>query len=129
MIAGKNGLGGRRRSSEDKALASGGSEPAWVVDREQRVFGLQVVLLKRVYVLPWTQFLYAEGTSDEVRAVFSVHDVVVRGSGLEALLADLAAQTVTLLREPMRGEKFVPTSGSRVLTVQVRRVEGSGPQV
>ncbi|MEJ7609428.1 MAG: hypothetical protein WKF37_24920 [Bryobacteraceae bacterium] len=33
------------------------------------------------YVLPWTQFLYAEGTSEEVRGFFSTHDVVVKGSG------------------------------------------------
>jgi hypothetical protein len=101
------------------------SEPAWAVTRDQRVYGLQIVLLKRVYVLPWTQFLYAEGTSDEVRAVFSMHDVVVKGSGLDALLADLAAQDVTMLREPMRAEKFLPVSGPRVLAVEVRRVEAA----
>jgi hypothetical protein len=77
-------------------------------------------------VLPWTQFLYAEGTPSEVRAVFSLHDVVVTGCGLEALLADVAAQQVTVLREPARTEKFLPAEGARVVTVAVRRVEGSG---
>lgn len=53
-------------------------EQAWDVNNDARVHGLQVVLLKRVYVLPWAQFLYAEGTSDEVRAAFSTHDVLIK---------------------------------------------------
>jgi hypothetical protein len=102
-------------------------EPAWEVDRTHRLFGLQIVLLKRSYVLPWSQFLYAEGTQGEVRVVFSMHDVVVQGCGLEALLADFAAQAVTLLREPRRTDKFfMPASGPRISAVEVRRVEGSG---
>jgi len=105
------------------------SDTPWKVEREQRVYGLQVILLKRTYVLPWVQFLYADGTSSEVRAVFSTCDVLVTGCGLDALLADLAAQVVTVLRQPLRAETFQPfrpAEGSHVLTVDVRRVEGSG---
>src|SRR6516165_3245725 len=74
----------------DMDTVSAGNEAAvpWGVDRDRRVYGLQVVLLKRTYVLPWTQFLYAEGAADEMRALFSLHDVVVTGCGLERLLAD-----------------------------------------
>ena len=43
-------------------------EKPWQVDTANRVHGLQVILLKRVYVFPWTQFLYAEGTTEEVLA-------------------------------------------------------------
>jgi hypothetical protein len=108
-------------------MVSVGDEPAWGVDRTQRVFGLHIVLLKRSYVLPWTQFLYAEGTQGEVRAVFSMHDVLVQGCGLEDLLADFAAQAVTRLREPTRMDKFlIPASGPRIRAVELRRVEGSG---
>jgi hypothetical protein len=46
------------------------------------VLGLEVILLKQVFVLPWNQFLYAEGGDDEVRAVFTTHDVVAKGNGL-----------------------------------------------
>ena len=102
-------------------MASAGEKP-WVVDRAGRVYGLQVMLLKRVYVLPWSQFLYAEGNSDEVRAVFSTHDVVVKGSGLDSLLSDLAAQQIVILKEPARTEKFTSTEGPRVLELEVRRV-------
>jgi hypothetical protein len=59
----------------------------WGVDTTSGVYGLQVILLKRVYVLPWSQFLYAEGTGEEVQAFFSTHDVLVQGSGLDSLLA------------------------------------------
>jgi len=102
-------------------MASAGEKP-WVVDRAERVYGLQVMLLKRAYVLPWSQFLYAEGNSDEVRAVFSTHDVVVKGSGLDSLLSDLAAQQIVILKEPARTEKFTSTEGPRVLELEVRRV-------
>jgi hypothetical protein len=88
---------------------------------------VRVVLPKRTYVLPWSQFLYAEGAPDAVRAVFSMHDVVVTGHGLDALLADLAVQAVTVLRQPPRVESFVPAAGPRIVTVDVRRIEGSGP--
>jgi hypothetical protein len=57
-------------------MASADEKP-WAVDTSSRVYGLQMILLKRVYVLPWAQFLYAEGTSEEVQAFFSTHNVVV----------------------------------------------------
>jgi hypothetical protein len=108
-------------------MASVGDERPWAVDRERRPYGLRVVLPKRTYVLPWAQFLYAEGAPDTVRAVFSMHDVVVTGCGLEALLADFATQVVTVLRQPPRAEHFAPGPGPRVMAVEVRRMEGSGP--
>ena len=113
--------------NEDKVMESVGDEKSWTIDRERRPYGLRVVLPKRSYVLPWAQFLYAEGAPDTVRAVFSMHDVVMTGCGLDALLADLAAQVVTVIKQPLRAEHFAPAPGPRVLTVEVRRIEGSGP--
>jgi hypothetical protein len=103
-------------------MASADEKP-WVVDTALRVYGLQVILRKRVYVLPWSQFLYAEGTSEEVQAFFSTHDVVVKGSGLDSLLADFASQQVTVLKEPARVDKFVSSAGPRIVELGVRRVE------
>jgi hypothetical protein len=40
--------------------ASVASEPAWQVN-ERGPHALEVVLHKATYVLPWTQFLFAEG--------------------------------------------------------------------
>ena len=106
-------------------MASAGEKP-WVVDRAGRVYGLQVMLLKRVYVLPWSQFLYAEGNSEEVRVVFSTHDVVVKGSGLDSLLSDLAAQQIVILKEPARTDKFGKTEGPCISEVAVCRIEAAG---
>ena len=107
-------------------MESVGDKKPWAVD-QRRVYGLRVVLPKRTYVLPWAHFLYAEGAPDTVRAAFSMHDVVVTGCGLEALMADFAAQVVTVLQQPMRADIFLPASGPRVSAVEVRRIEGSGP--
>jgi hypothetical protein len=103
-------------------MASADERP-WGVDAKSRVYGLQIILLKRVYVLPWSQFLYAEGTSEEVQAFFSTHDVVVRGSGLDSLLADFAAQQVTIVKQPVRTDKFRESPGPRIFELEVRRVQ------
>jgi hypothetical protein len=116
----------RSASHKDTVLASVDDEKPWAVDRERRSYGVRVVLPKRTYVLPWAQFLYAEGAPDRVHAVFSMHDVVVTGCGLDALLADVAAQVVTVLQQPLRAEAFLPAPGPRVLAVEVRRIEGDG---
>jgi len=60
--------------------------------------GLQINLIKRTYVLPWSQFLFAEGDADEIRMTFSTHDVVVSGGKLDTLLPEIAAQSVSLLK-------------------------------
>ena len=109
-------------------MASAGEKP-WMVDRAGQVYGLQVILLKRVYVLPWSQFLYAEGNSEEVRVVFSTHDVVVKGSGLDSLLADLAAQQIVILRAPARTDKFGKNEGPCISeVVVVCRIEADGAE-
>jgi hypothetical protein len=107
-------------------MESVGDKKPWAVD-QRRVYGLRVVPPKRTYVLPWAQFLYAEGAPDDVRAVFSMHDVVVTGCGLEALLADFAAQVVTVLQQSPRAEHFASAPGPRVVAVEVRRIEENGP--
>jgi len=95
----------------------------WTVAREQRPVALEIVLLKQTYVLPWSQFLYAEGGADEMRLVFATHDVVVRGGGLEALLGDLSAQCVVAIREPSRAERFPEGSGRFIREIIVRNLE------
>lgn len=108
-------------------MASAGEKP-WEVDRAGRAQGLQVKLLKRVYVLPWSQFLYADGTGEEVRAVFSTHDVVVKGSDLDSLFADFAAQRIMVLKEPARTENFAGVEGPCISELKVRRVETGGAE-
>src|SRR5436190_745959 len=111
-------------SREPMTTVSSDNPRTWVAaSTDQRPSALEVILLKRTYVLPWTQFLYAEGGEDEVRLAFATHDVVVNGSHLDSLLADLSAQNVSLLREPARAERFRHESGSQTTGVSVRKVE------
>ena len=79
-------------------MISAGETKPWITNLDGRALGLEVILLKEVFVLPWNQFLYAHGGDDEVWAVFTTHDVVAKGSGLASLLSDLAAQQVTTLQ-------------------------------
>lgn len=104
-------------------MISAGEAKAWEVETVQRPYGLQVVRVKRTYVLPWTQFLYAEGNSEEVKAVFSTHDVVIKGSDLASLLSDFAAQRITLLKEPARTDRFAGADGPRITELEVRQIE------
>src|SRR5215472_617538 len=100
--------------------ASVDSEDEWRVVARERSTGLEIVLLKRTYVLPYSQFLYAEGGDDEIRLVFATHDVVVSGSGLSSILADLAEQRIMRLNEPTRAERL---NGLGVASIRQIRVE------
>jgi hypothetical protein len=106
------------------SAVSADSGKGWAVTGEERPTALEIVLLKCTYVFPWTQFLYAEGCTDEVRLAFAAHDVIVRGSGLESLLADLAAQRVTIMREPLRADRFFAAERRSIREILVQKVEG-----
>ena len=60
----------------------------WTINEGEISMALEIVLLKRTIVLSWSQFVYAEGSDDEIRIAFASHDVIIRGAGLAALLAD-----------------------------------------
>jgi hypothetical protein len=87
--------------------------------------GLQVVLLKKTYVFPWSQFLYAEGTAEEVRVAFTTHDVIVKGALLGSLLDELTAQRVARLSEPTRTDKFIGSAAGQIIALLVRKPDGS----
>lgn len=104
-------------------VASVDNRKPWTVNSDERPAALEVSLLKRVVVLPWTQFLYAEGGDDEVRLVFASHDVIVRGAGLGPLLADVGAQRVTAINEPTRPDRF-PSVATRFIREIVMQKAG-----
>jgi hypothetical protein len=95
------------------------SETAWKVAANGRARSLVVDLRQKSYVLPWSLFLYAEGTDAEVRAVFHTHVVVVQGAGLTSLLSDFAEQVVSELIEPERSAKFSQSAGAHLIAVTV----------
>jgi len=102
---------------------SADSRKGWSVNVADRVAVLEIALLNWTYLLPWNQFVYAEGGGDEVHAVFATHEVIVRGAGLTALLADLAAQIVTLIQEPTRADRFQSSGDRFIRDVVVRKNE------
>jgi hypothetical protein len=104
-------------------MASAGSERPWRTGREASQNSLELVLIDRTYVLPWTQFLYAEGSDDEVRLVFATHDVLVRGAGLQVLLTDVAARRLVGMNEPLRAERFTARTGMCVRELVVTKAE------
>ena len=84
---------------------------------------LEVVLLKKTFVLPWSQFLFAEGGNEEIRLAFSTHDVVVTGSRLDKLLEDLSARRLSRLQEPGRADRFGFTVGLQIASISVQKVD------
>ncbi len=105
------------------SMASAGNPRGWRAGREPGQNALEVITIGRTYVLPWAQFLFAEGGDDEVRLVFATHDVLARGAGLHALLADVAAQRLVELSEPTRAERFGEGCDRCIRELSVRSVE------
>lgn len=105
------------------AVSAGNSRPWTVAASEDICLALEIVLLKRTVVLSWGQFVFAEGSDDEVRLAFASHDIIVRGRGLSALLADVSAQRITEIREPARADVFPGTAARFIREVEVRRVD------
>ncbi len=101
------------------ASASASSSRAWRIAENGRATALVVQLRQRVYVLPWSLFLYAEGTDAEVKAQFHTHVVLVQGAGLSSLLSDVAGQFVSQVVEPDRTAKFTQTTGPQLTAVSV----------
>jgi len=98
------------------------SQAIWKATTEERPAGLEILLLKRSYVLPWSQFLFSEGSDDEIRLAFTTHDVLMKGSGLGRLLVDFAAQRIVRLRQPTRGDRFVQ-AGVCIRELSVVKIE------
>ena len=74
------------------------SNKPWVIASGEISMTLEIVLLKRTVVLSWNQFVFAEGSDDEVQIAFATHDVIIRGVGLTVLIADVSAQVRGVVR-------------------------------
>jgi hypothetical protein len=84
---------------------------------------LEVVLLKRTYILPWSQFLYAEGGNDEIRLTFSTHDILVKGSNLNSLMAAIAANGIARLEEPTRLDRMLAGASPFIREISVKKID------
>ena len=96
---------------------------SWIVRSDSMAPTLEVILQKETIILSWNQFVYAEGSDDEVRIAFASHDVIVRGTGLSALLRAIPDHRVTSVREVPRSDLFL-TPGMRLIReIEIRRTE------
>jgi hypothetical protein len=86
-------------------------------------FCLEVVLLRRTYIFPWSQFLFAEGGNDEIRLTFSTHNVLVKGRNLDSLTASLAANGIARLQEQARSDRMLPGSGPCISEITVVKID------
>ena len=103
-------------------VASAGKAP-WVISVADPPPALEISLLRETVILSWNQFVYAEGSNDEMRIAFASHDVVVRGTGLDPLLRAIAANRVALIRETVRSESFPTLAGAFIREIVVRKIE------
>jgi hypothetical protein len=103
-------------------VASAGKLP-WVISTSEQPPALEIVLLKQAVILSWNQFVYAEGGSDELRIAFVSHDVVVKGVGLDALLAAIASHRVASIRESVRSERFPGQAVRFIREIVVRKID------
>jgi hypothetical protein len=95
----------------------------WTISADSMAPTLEVVLAKPTLILSWNQFVYAEGSEDEVRIAFASHDVIVRGVGLSSLLHAIRGHRVTSIREIARWERFSTSERRFIREIEVRRVD------
>ena len=51
----------------------------WIAREHDRPAGMEIQLLKRTLVLPWSQFLYAEGDDERISVTFATHGISISG--------------------------------------------------
>jgi hypothetical protein len=97
----------------------------WITSDQAGLMAVEIILHKRTVILQWSQFIYAEGSDDEVRLYFASHEILIRGAGLRALLTDAKTQHVSSIYEPARADHF-PVPGARFIReIEVRRIDAN----
>jgi hypothetical protein len=104
-------------------VVSGGNVP-WVISSGDPAATLEIRLQTHTLIVSWHQFVCCEGKGEELRIAFASHDVVIKGAGLDALLAAIASDRVVSLRESLRSERFSGPAGRFIHEIVVRRIEG-----
>ena len=94
-----------------------------IVSTFDHPLALEVILLKRTYVFPWSQFLYAEGGNDEIHLTFSTHDVLVKGSNLDSLMVTIAANGIARLQELTRPDRMLAGIDPFIREISVLKID------
>jgi len=96
---------------------------SWTIISESPVPALEIVLPNQTLILAWNQFVYAEGSGDEVRMAFASHDLIVKGTGLLPLLHAIPGHHLASIRQVTRVERFSSAEARFIREIQIRRVE------
>lgn len=94
----------------------------WTTVEDTRLGGSPVVLLRHAFALSWAHFLYAQGDDAEVRAFWTTHELVIKGSGLRSLLEELASQRLEAIFESPRASRF-GQAGPMVAEIDITKLE------
>jgi hypothetical protein len=97
----------------------------WIISTGSPVPALEVVTPKQTLVLAWNQFVYAEGSDDEIRIAFASHDVIVRGAGLSPLLRAISGHHVASIRDVARSQRFSVPDERCIREIEIRRVDAA----
>ena len=95
----------------------------WIIAPDPNQPTLEIALLRESVILAWSQFVYAEGSDDAVRIAFATHDVLVRGTGLSALLRAITAHQVTSIQQPGRTDWFPSRAARSIREIEVGRID------
>jgi len=109
-------------------MESVGDKKPWAVDRERRASGLRVVLPKRTYVLPWAQFLYAEGARTACGQCSACTTSSRQGVGSMRCWRIWPHKVVTVLQQPLRAETFLPHPVHACRPWKFAGLRGVGPR-
>ena len=96
----------------------------YVTSADSAAPALEIITPRQTVVLAWSQFVFAEGSDDEIRIAFASHDVIVRGAGLLPLLQAITTQQAVSIRQSARHETFpAQATGRFIREIEVRRID------
>ena len=86
-------------------------------------YGMTVIVEGRFQLLMWNDLLGVEGTDTEVKMIFRLYDVTIRGSGLLQLFRDAKRHKIDVLTATPRHVSMMGGEGMVIESIQVKEVQ------
>ena len=86
-------------------------------------YAMTIILGDFHRVMPWDQFLGAEGTDREILITFRLFDVTIKGSGLIQLLRDAKRHKIDILTVAPRHQALMGGEGVVVTHIDVKEAK------
>jgi hypothetical protein len=87
--------------------------------------GMTIIDGDRYLVLMWNDLLAVEGTDREVKMMFRLYDVTIKGSGLVQLMRDAKRHKIDILTVAPRSQSMAGGEGLIVKEIEVKEAEDS----